>query len=299
MFKGSIVALATPFTSTGKLDLPTLSDLVEWQIQEGTDAIVVCGTTGETPTLSHEEQKMVIETAVSVAGKRIPIIAGTGTYDTATTIAMTQEAKKLGVDGCLVIVPYYSRPSPEGCVAHFRELDKVGLPTILYHHPLRTGVKLSAKVIARICELPSIVGVKDGPSDMEGGIELQSLISKPLLSGDDLLTVPYMATGAVGAISVIANIIPRQAKQLVDLCAQSKFPEAMALYYHYYPFTKALFLEPNPQCLKYAMHLAGKCGPMLRLPLLEPQESIQRAIREAMVRVGIIKQESALELARV
>ena len=147
--------------------------------------------------------------------------------------------------------------------------------------------------MARICELPSIVAVKDGPSDMEGGIELRSLTSKPLLSGDDLLTVPYMAIGAVGAISVIANIIPRQAKQLIDLCAQGKFPEAMALYCQYYPFTKSLFLEPDPQCLKYAMHLAGKCERTLRLPLLEPQESIKQVIREAMVRVREIINKKA------
>ena len=266
MFKGSIVALVTPFTPNGNLDLAALSSLIEWHIQEGTDAIVVCGSTGEAATLSREEQKTVVRTAVDVAGKRIPIIAGTGTNDTRETVYRTQEAKTLGADACLVIVPYYNRPSQEGCLAHFREVDKAGFAMIPYHNPVRTAVKLTPKTIVQICALPSVVAFKDSSPDMDAAIEIQGLISVPYLSGEDPVNIPLMATGAVGVISPTANVFPKAMKQMVDLCAEGKFAQAMELYRRYYALTKALYVETNPQCIKYAVHLLEKCHPTVRLP---------------------------------
>ncbi len=293
MFKGSIVALVTPFTPAGNLDLAALSNLIEWHIQEGTDAIVVCGSTGEAATLSHEEQKAVIRAAVAAAEKRIPIIAGTGTNDTRETVHRTQEAKNLGADACLVIVPYYNRPSQEGCIAHFREIDKAGFAMIPYHNPARTAVRLTPKTIAQICSLSSVVAFKDSSPDIDAAIEIQGLISQPYLSGEDPVNIPLMATGAVGVISPTANVFPKAMKQMVDLCAAGKFSEAMELYRRYYALTKTLYLETNPQCIKYAVHLLGKCHPTVRLPLLEPQESTQRLIREAMLQAGVIESEKA------
>ncbi len=291
MFKGSIVAIITPFTPDGEVDHEAFSQLIEWQIQEGTDAIVVCGTTGESVTLSQEEQKALIKTAIAAADKRIPIIAGTGTNDTRNSVYRTEQAQRLGADGCLAIVPYYNRPTPEGCLAHFREIDKVGFPTIIYLHPGRTGVKLSPKVVAKICELPSIVAIKDSSGDVDAAIEIQGLTSKPFFSGEDTVNVPLMATGAIGTISPSSNVFPKQMKQLIDLCAQGKYAEAMELYHRFYLLTKTLYLETNPQCVKYALHLLGKCHPTLRLPLLEPQESAKKAVREAMVWAGLINAE--------
>ncbi len=170
MFRGSIVALATPFTASREIDFPALEALVEWHVQEGTDALVICGTTGEAPTLSEEELLKVFKCAIAVAKKRVPIIAGTGSNDTKKTLHLTKEAKTLGADAALLIVPYYNRPTPQGCLAHFAEVAKAGLPLILYDHPGRTGVKLSSKTLLQILEIPQVVAIK-ASADIEVAIE--------------------------------------------------------------------------------------------------------------------------------
>ena len=189
MFKGSIVALATPFDAQGNVDLKTLAELIEWHIESSTDAIVLCGTTGESPTLSPEETLSIFETGVLVSNGRIPIIAGTGSNHTAKAAELTEKAKEIGADGALVVLPYYNRPMPEGCFQHFQELSKIGLPMIVYHHPARTGIKLSIKALARIAELPNIAAIKDATGDLDHALELMHQIKTPVLTGDDSLAL--------------------------------------------------------------------------------------------------------------
>ncbi len=279
MFRGSIVALITPFTQDNAVDYPCLKKLIEWHIQEGTDGIVLCGTTGESPTLNSEELLKIVETGVASANGRIPIIAGTGSYSTARTVEVTRKVKEIGADGALVIVPYYNRPSPEGCFLHYQEIDRVGLPMIIYHHPGRTGVKLSAATLKTISSLETVVGIKEASGDMNLSMELLQNGSKPILSGDDSLTIPVMASGGTGVISVVANLIPKEWKMLTELIASGLLSEALVLFKRYYPICKAMGLETNPQCVKYALSLMGKCSPAMRLPLIEPQESTKQHIR--------------------
>jgi 4-hydroxy-tetrahydrodipicolinate synthase len=282
MFKGSIVALTTPFTISNEIDLLTLSELVEWHIAMGTQGIVLSGTTGESPVLTHEEKLSIFKASVDVAKGRIPIIAGTGSYDTKESVVLTEEAKRIGVDGCLVVVPYYNRPTVEGCYRHYEAISKVGLPTILYHHPGRTGVKLSSQAIARICTLENMVAIKEATGDVDFAIELMQATSTPLLSGDDSLTLPLMACGAVGVISVVANIIPKEWQEFVSQLLVNEIKVAREMFDRYYPLCKAMVLETNPQCVKYALSTMGKCSSLMRLPLIEPQEENRKKILAAM-----------------
>lgn len=282
MFRGSIVAIVTPFTPSLKVDFAALRELAEWHIQEGTDAIVCCGSTGEASTLTHEEQKEVTKTVVDVVKGRIPVIAGTGTNDTRMTVLKTREAQECGADGCLVIVPYYNRPTPEGCLIHFQEVAKIGLPMIVYHHPGRTGIKLSPKFLAQISKIPQVVCIKDSTGDVEYLMDFMRLTSTPLLSGDDTLTLPLISIGAVGVISIVANLIPRQWKEFVNAISAGDLLKARQLNDRLYPLAKSMCLEVNPQCVKYAMGVQGKCQPLLRLPLIEPQESTKQLLRSEL-----------------
>jgi 4-hydroxy-tetrahydrodipicolinate synthase len=293
MFKGSLVALATPFDSNGNVDHQTLSDLIEWHIASGTDGIVLCGTTGEAPTLSDGEMDALFKEAVRTARGRIPLVAGTGTNDTRKTVRQTEKALKAGVDGALVVVPYYNRPTPEGCFAHFAEVSQVGLPMIIYHHPGRVGIKLSVKTLAHIAELPSVAGIKDATADLEHAIELIHTIEKPVLTGDDTLIIPMMAMGAVGVLSIVANIIPKEWKELADLLLAGLIVEARSLFKRFHPLVKAMVLETNPQPVKFALGAMEKCSPALRLPLIAPQPLIQRQILAELQKAGLLKEEMA------
>lgn len=290
MFKGSIVALATPFDEQGNVDFKTLAELVEWQIESSTDAIVLCGTTGESPTLSPEETLRIFETGVLVSSGRIPIIAGTGTNHTAKAAEVTQQAKEIGVDGALVVLPYYNRPMPEGCFQHFQELSKVGLPMIVYHHPARTGIKLSIKTLSRIAELPNVVAIKDATGDLDHALELMHQIKTPVLTGDDSVALPLMAAGAMGVISIVANIIPRQWKLFTTLMLSDEVAEGREYFKRYYSLVKSMVLETNPQCVKYALSLMGKCSPSLRLPLTEPDDAVKLQIEKEMRKAGLLFQ---------
>ncbi len=287
MFKGTIVALVTPFTEQNEVDYSTLNELIEWHIELGTDGIVLCGTTGEAPTLSDEEQLRIFQEGVLASRGRIPIFAGTGSYNTQHVIEMTQAAKKVGADGALVVVPYYSRPTPEGCFQHFQAVAKVGLPIIVYHHPGRIGFKLSVKALLRIAEIPNVAAIKDSTADLDYAIELIQQTSLPVLTGDDTLTLPIMAVGGTGVISVVANLIPREWKQLTSLLLHGQFEEARALFYRFFPLVKSMFLETNPQCVKFAMGAAGKCSSKLRLPLVDPLEATQQQIMNELVNAGL------------
>jgi len=282
MFKGSVVAIITPFTVDGEVDFKAFKELIDWHALEGTHAIVCCGTTGEAPTLSTEEQMEIFKAAIDVSNKRVPIIAGTGTYDTRKTVEKTKKAKALGADGCLVVVPYYNRPTPEGCIAHYTEVSKVGLPTIIYHHPGRTGIKLSAQVLAEIAELPSMVAIKEASGGLELIEEIRKISDVPVFSGDDSLTYGMMERGAVGVISVVANVIPKAWKEMTENFLQGNRKASKELETLYATLVQSLGLETNPQCVKYAVSLLGKCQPNLRLPLLQPREATKLAILQAV-----------------
>lgn len=284
--RGSIVALVTPYDLSGAVDEEALGRLVEWHIQEGTDAIVLCGTTGEAPVLSEEEHFKVIRRGVMAAAGRIPVIAGTGSYSTSKSICLTEKAKQAGAEACLVVFPYYNRPTAEGCYLHIEEIGKVGLPIIVYHHPGRTGVRLSAEAMEKIALLPSVMGIKDCSMDVAFFTELRQRIEKPLFTGDDVLALPCMAIGAEGIISVIANIIPKPWKQLTEHLLKKELGEAQSLFRRLYPLIHAIGLETNPQGIKYALSLIGRCNASMRLPLLEPCFENKAEIKRVIYAMG-------------
>jgi 4-hydroxy-tetrahydrodipicolinate synthase len=295
MFKGTVVALVTPLTAEDEVDYRALHELIEWHIESGTDGIVLCGTTGEAPTLSDIEQMTIFKEGVLASKGRIPIIAGTGSYDTRCCIEMTTAAKKARADGALIVVPYYNRPTPEGCFQHYKEVSKVGLPMIIYHHPGRIGIKLPIHALLRIAELPSIAAIKDSTADLDYVIELMQQSPVPVLTGDDTLTVPVLAAGGVGVVSIVANLIPRQWKQLTALLLKEQIKEARDLFNHYFSLAKAMTIETNPQCVKFALGAIGKCSSKLRLPLVEPLDQTKQQIITELVKACLLLQETALK----
>lgn len=280
--RGSVCALITPFNAQGDIDFEKLKKLVQWHIEAKTDALVLCGTTGEAPTLDDEEKLAIFRTAVQTAKGKIPLIAGTGTYDTRKTLLQTRRAKEIGVDACLVVFPYYSRPTPEGCFAHFELVAKVGLPVILYHHPGRCGIKMAPEVLAQMSHIPGVIGIKEATGDIEYGKQILGLTRTPLFAGDDHITLPLMQAGAIGVISVVANVIPAEWKQYIDIISQGKISKAQTVYQGLAPLVQSMTLETNPQCVKYAASLLGKSSPFMRLPLLEPRIPTKEKIAEAM-----------------
>ncbi|NGX37481.1 MAG: 4-hydroxy-tetrahydrodipicolinate synthase [Chlamydiae bacterium] len=272
----SIVALITPFDNEGKVDLDSLQRLIQWHIEEGTDGLVLCGSTGEGSLLSTEEKCAIFQRAAEVGKGKISLIAGTGTHQTRESRALTEKAKKYGMDSCLIIVPYYLLPTSEGCYQHFAEIAKVDLPMILYHHPGRTGVKLTSDATCRICEIPQVVAIKDASNDLNLATEILTKTKTPLYSGNDSVALPYFSIGAKGVISIVGNVIPRQWKEFIELAQKNRGREK---FFELYPLCKAMVLETNPQCVKYGVSLLGKCSSKMRLPLMEPQEEVRETIR--------------------
>lgn len=284
-FHGSYVALVSPFDTKGRLDRKTLEKLVEWHIAEGTDGIVCSATTGEGPTLSDADRKNIAEICIRTAAGRIPVIVATGINDTRTSIRYTEIALKLGAAGCLAVTPYYNKPSNQGCILHFTEIAKVGLPVILYHNPPRTAVRLSAETILHLAKVPHIVAIKDSSHDLD----LIRKIAKQIdvFSGDDDLTLEILKEGGVGAIAVTPNILPRGWKQFVTACLEKRWNEAESFAQKYFPLIKALFLETNPQGIKFALSWLKGCQPILRLPLTLPAESTRAEIKKALVQLAL------------
>jgi len=282
MFKGSIAALVTPFTQEGEVDFVSFDTLMQWHLEMGTDAIVLCGITGEAPTLTSEEQRQIISRGVKLSKGKIPIIAGTGCASTRWTVQLTQQAQEAGADGCLVIVPYCNRPTPEGCIAHYQAVSQVGLPMIVYHHPSRTNIKLPLSTLAQILSLPNVVGIKEGSGDLTYTTELIGMTSTPILCGDDILTPAMMGLGAQGVISIVANVIPEEWKMICSLFLKGDFHKAGILFRRYQKLIEAMILETNPQCVKYALSLLNKCSSGLRLPMIEPQAATKSKIQESL-----------------
>ncbi len=286
-FHGSIVALVTPFKN-GKVDEKMLAKLVRFHIRSGTDGIVPVGTTGESPTLSHKEHERVIKVVVEAANREVPVIAGTGSNSTDEAISLTQFAKKAGADGALMVTPYYNRPTQEGLYRHYKKVArKVNIPIVLYNVPTRTGVTLAPETVARLSKIKSIVGIKEATGSMDQTSHILSLCDITVLSGDDSLTLPLMALGAKGVISVIANIVPQAVSEMVDAYAAADFQRARELHYQMFPLCRALFIETNPIPIKKAMGLLGLCREELRLPLSPMHPRNQKILRRAMKAYGL------------
>ncbi len=287
MFEGSIVALITPFKD-GEVDYEALKKLIDFHVNNHTDAVLVCGTTGESPTLTFEEHEKVIEEAVKYAKGRIKVIAGTGGNATHEAIHLTSFAKKVGADGALVVVPYYNKPTQRGIYEHFYEIAKeVDIPIIIYNIPSRTGVQIEVDTLyklAKDCE--NIVGVKESVMSMDRISEIIRRLGEgfTVLSGDDSLTLPMMALGAKGVISVANNVMPREVKKLTESALKGNFLEARKIHYYLYPLFKALFWETNPIPVKTACWMLGMCQKEFRLPLTpmarEREEKLRGLLKE-------------------
>jgi 4-hydroxy-tetrahydrodipicolinate synthase len=271
MFKGSIVAIVTPFNN-GKVDFEKLRELVEFQIAGGTDAIVPCGTTGEASTLDYDEHMDVIKTVIDQVKKRVPVIAGTGSNSTAEAIELSQKAKEAGADGVLLVTPYYNKPTQEGLVRHYTAIaEAVALPQILYNVPGRTGVNMLPETVARIAVNKNVVAIKEATGSLQQASEILALCGDQIdvLSGDDFITFPMMACGAKGIISVLANIMPKAVGDLTDAFFAGDLAKARQLHLDTLKIGNAMFIESNPIPVKTALGLMGKCSDEVRLPLCE------------------------------
>jgi 4-hydroxy-tetrahydrodipicolinate synthase len=286
MFKGSIVAIVTPFKG-GKVDEEAYRELIEFQIENGTSAIVPCGTTGESATLNVEEHNRVIDIAVEAVNKRVPVIAGTGANSTSEAIELTGHAKKVGADATLQVCPYYNKPTQEGLYRHFKAIaEAVPLPQVLYNIPGRTGINMVPETVARLAELPDVVAIKEASGNLGQMAEIVSLAGDKitLLSGDDNLTLPVLGIGGKGVVSVVANIVPKDNADMVTAWEEGNVNGARELFYKLLPLCKAMFYETNPIPVKTSLALMGKIDGELRLPLapmaLANEEKLKKALKD-------------------
>jgi len=294
MFTGTYTALVTPFTKEGAIDEPRLRQVVEQQIAAGIDGLVPCGTTGESPTLDHEEHNHVIELVVKFAAKRCKVIAGTGSNSTDEAIFMTQYAKKVGADASLQVAPYYNKPSQAGLYAHFSEIAKrTQIPIILYNIPGRCGVDISNDTIARLRrDLPQyIVGLKEATGIVDRVSQLRGMVDREfcILSGDDSLTLPMMSVGAVGVISVVSNAMPREVTEMTHAALKGDFERAGRIHAKLFPIFKDLFLETNPVPVKAAMAMMGLIEESYRLPLVPMSDANRAQLKKTLQALGLVK----------
>lgn len=290
VFQGSLVALVTPFRE-GKVDEAKLKELVEFQIAGGTDAIVPCGTTGEAPTLDHDEHKRVVETVIAAVNRRIPVVAGTGSYSTAEAIARTRHAKKAGADGALVVLPYYNKPTQQGLIEHCRAIaDAADLPLILYNIPGRTGVNMLPDTLAQLADHPNIVGMKEATGDIVQMTHDIVLCGDKLsfLSGDDTLTLPLMAVGGRGVISVVANIVPKDVADMTHAFLNGDWKRARELHLKLFPLCQAMFIETNPIPVKTSLARMGKIREEFRLPLCPMTDANRKKLETALRNYGLL-----------
>ena len=291
MFKGSIVAIVTPFKN-GEVDDKKLRDLIESHIKNGTSGIVPCGTTGESATLSFQEHDRVIEITVEQVNKRIPVIAGTGSNSTEEAIILTKHALKVGADASLQVSPYYNRPTQKGLYEHFKAIaDSVDIPIVLYNIASRTGVNIEPETIAKLAhDCKNIVGVKEASGNLDQMSRIKQLCGQKfdLISGDDSLTLPILSIGGTGIISVVANIVPGDVANLVSEFEKGNLKKAQEIHYKLLPLIKAMFIETNPIPVKTAMGLLGMCDSNLRLPLCEMLPENLEKLRKALKDYGLL-----------
>jgi 4-hydroxy-tetrahydrodipicolinate synthase len=290
MFKGSIVALLTPFRN-GAVDERAFQDFVEWQIAQGTHGLVPCGTTGESPTLSHGEHKRVVALCVEAAKRRVPVIAGTGSNSTAEATDFTRHAKSAGADAALIVCPYYNRPTQEGLYQHFKAIhDAVELPIIIYNIPIRTAVDMSVATMARLAKLTNIVGVKDATNDLARPLRTRQAIGADfcMLSGEDVTALAFNAQGGVGCISVTANVAPRACADMQEAWQKGDIARATRINDRLAALHDALFVETSPAPVKYAASLLGKATPEVRPPLVAASAEAQAKVQQAMRVAGVL-----------
>ncbi|HEX3064957.1 MAG TPA: 4-hydroxy-tetrahydrodipicolinate synthase [Dongiaceae bacterium] len=289
MFHGSLVALITPFRN-GEVDEAAFQRLVDWQIKEGTDALVPCGTTGESPTLSHAEHMRVVELCIEAAAGRVPVIAGTGSNSTAEAIHLTRHAKQAGANAALVVMPYYNKPTAEGQYRHFKAIhDAADIPIIIYNIPGRSVVDMSIETMAKLAKLPNIVGVKDATNDLARPVRTKNAIGPDfcMLSGEDATIMAFLAQGGHGCISVTANVAPRLLSEMHGAWQRGDIKSAMTINERLTPLHEALFCEASPGPVKYAANLLGHCQADLRLPLCEIAEASKQKVQRALASAGL------------
>jgi 4-hydroxy-tetrahydrodipicolinate synthase len=291
MFRGSIVAIVTPFDREGRFDEEAFRQLVEFQIENGTNGIVPCGSTGEAATLDHQGHTEVIRACVEQVNKRVPILAGTGSNSTSEAIELTKAAKATGADGALLITPYYNKPSQEGLYQHFKTVaEQVALPQVLYNVPGRTGINLSVETTVRLAEISNVIGLKDasGGVNQAGEILARTGEEFSILSGDDSLTLPFMAVGAKGVISVTANIMPAAVRGLVAAIEEGRWVDARRQHFELLDIHNIMFIESNPTPVKAALELMDFCSAGVRLPLVTMQPQSVEQLKIVMARHGLI-----------
>jgi 4-hydroxy-tetrahydrodipicolinate synthase len=291
-FQGSLVAMVTPFHD-GRVDESKLRELVEFHVAHGTDGLVPCGTTGESPTLTHEEHKRVVETVIQQARGRIPVVAGTGSNSTAEAIELTQHAARAGAAGALLVTPYYNKPTQQGLYAHFRAIAQAvpDLPLIVYNIQGRTAVNVETETMARLAEIPNIVGVKEasGSLDQMTAVILACGPDFTVLSGDDNLTLPLMAVGGRGVISVVGNFLAREVADVTHAALEGDWKRARDLHLKLYPVCKAMFIETNPIPVKEAMAMLGMIRAEWRLPMCPMTPGNREKLRQALIQAGFLK----------
>ncbi len=294
MFKGSMVAIVTPFNK-GRLDEEKLKELVEFHLKNKTSAIVPCGTTGESATLSLAEHERVIELVVDTAKNGVPVIAGTGSNNTSEAIRLTKHAKEAGADAALLITPYYNKPTQKGLYLHFKQIaENVDIPMILYNIAGRTAVNMLPETIAQLAhEFKNIVGIKEASGNLEQMARVKLLAPKDflLISGDDTLTLPLLSIGGVGVISVVANIIPQDVARMIEEFEKGNLKKAREMHYKMLPLVRSMFLETNPICVKTAMEILGMCEPGLRLPLCPMDKDNFKKLKKALHDYGLLRKK--------
>lgn len=289
MFKGSFVALITPFKK-GKVDERAFQELVEWQIAQGTHGLVPCGTTGESPTLSHEEHKRVVELCIEAAQGRVPVMAGTGSNSTDEAIELTKHAKKAGADAVLVVTPYYNKPTQSGLLAHYRALhDATRIPIFIYNIPPRCVIDMTVETMAELAKLPRIVGVKDATGDIVRPLRMRAAAGTKFcqLDGDDITALAFNAHGGVGCISVTANIAPGLVAKMQEASLSGDSKTAMQIQERLLPVHQAMFVESNPAPVKFAASVLGICQPDVRLPLAPVNKETMARVKAALKAAGI------------
>ncbi len=290
MFKGAIVAIVTPFKK-GKVDEKGLRQLIEFQIGNGTHGIVPCGTTGESATLSHEEHKQVVEIAIEAVKGRVPVIAGSGSNSTQEAIELTRHAKEAGADGALLITPYYNKPTQEGLYQHFKKVaEEIPIPIVLYNVPSRTSVNLLPETVARLSEIPNVVGIKEATGSLQQVTEVIRLCEDKItvLSGDDFTVLPILAVGGKGIISVVSNVAPNDMANLCNAFEAGRYGEAKQLFYKLLPLCKAMFYETNPVPVKTALGMMGKISGELRLPLAPMSKANTKKLKNDLTKYGLL-----------
>jgi 4-hydroxy-tetrahydrodipicolinate synthase len=290
MFKGAFTAIVTPFKN-GQFDEEAYRELIEFQVKGGVHGIVPCGTTGESPTLSHAEHKRVVETCIDQVKKRVAVIAGSGSNSTAESLELTQYAQTAGADAALMITPYYNKPTQEGLYQHYKTVaSKTNIPIVVYNVPGRTSLNLLPETMARLADLPNIVGLKDATGDLKQGSKTLELCGDKItvLSGDDFTTFPLMCVGGQGVISVVSNIVPKDMADMCNAFFAGDLARARELHYKMWPLTEGMFYETNPAPVKTALKLMGKITGEVRQPLWTMSEANENKLRQVMQKYGLI-----------